>query len=76
MRFALLINFFYDHSPDQELSTDPEGNLVMLCADCRDRHAHEVEWAAQGDAECICELCDAPQKDLAIVLYGSWQRRG
>ena len=44
----------YYHSA--ELSTDPEGDLVQLCAD----HAreHGATFASRGDAESECEICD------------------
>lgn len=55
----LYVNTYYDLSPDKDLSTDPEGNLVMLCRDCAWLHEDQVQWASRGDSESICELCDA-----------------
>lgn len=56
------INYFYDWSEGEDrLSSDPEGNLVQLCARCADKHWQIVSLAQRGDAESCCELCDAGQ---------------
>lgn len=57
------VNYFYDWSEGKDrLSSDPEGNLVMLCARCADKHRAIVSLAQRGDAESCCELCDAGQR--------------
>jgi hypothetical protein len=51
------VDFYYDFG--KVITSDPDGCLVMLCEECA--AANPVEFAAQGDADSACELCDAPQ---------------
>lgn len=47
----------YRYYYSDELTTDPEGNLVQLCDRCAQRHRGVAQWA--GDGADGCELCDA-----------------
>lgn len=49
----MTVNYHYS----DELSSDPEGNLVALCRACATKHG--APYAAPGDSESECEVCDA-----------------
>jgi hypothetical protein len=51
----MLVNYYYSDA----LTSDTEGNLVQLCRDCAATHRADVQWAARGDEESLCELCEA-----------------
>lgn len=56
------VNRYYS----DELTTDPEGNLVLLCAHCAAKAKQSgvaVQWAACGDPESVCELCRCVQRE-------------
>lgn len=53
------VNYYYS----DELTEDPEGNLVMLCQDCSDKNEELIQWAQTGDQYASCELCDAFQDE-------------
>lgn len=57
------VQYFYDLTDDKQYSSDAEGNLVQLCADCAASAGSDVRLASRGDEESACELCDAPQPD-------------
>ena len=60
MYIELEVNYYYS----DELTSDPEGNLVQLCRVCAERGP--AMWADRGDddPEQLCELCDKPQERL------------
>lgn len=49
--------YYYDLTDTHCLSSDDEGDLVMLCEHCAADYAEVVQFAQAGDAECVCELC-------------------
>ncbi len=49
----MTVNYYYS----DELTSDTEGNLTMLCRECARKNANIVQWASRGDEESTCELC-------------------
>ena len=49
------VNFYYDWM--NHLNEDPEGQLVQLCAECADLFEGDMDWAGEGDTECVCWRC-------------------
>jgi len=49
------VNRYYS----DELTSDDEGNLVMLCREHAAKNRAIIQWASRGDEESECELCDA-----------------
>lgn len=52
------VNRYYDWTDDKRYSGDPEGNIVMLCADHAVVPAYrgDIEFAENGDVDCSCEF--------------------
>lgn len=57
------ISYYYDQTPTQTLSDDPEGNLVALCLECSADHAADIAFAGNADDEAVCDVCGAGQAD-------------
>lgn len=51
--------WYYDWTPDRELSNDPEGNLAWLCDRCADERGDLVSHAGEDDLnDSHCWRCN------------------
>lgn len=62
-----MVAFYYDWTDDKHLSSDDEGNLVVLCAACARQHEADIDLAQSGDGNDTCELCGGSDDEREAV---------